>query len=226
MKLLIIEDEHKIATSLKTGLEQENYTVDIAFDGTTGFDLASTGDYDLIILDLLLPGMDGLTICKQLRSAGVHTPIIMLTAKGDIGDRVTGLDSGADDYLSKPFAFVELLARIHAVTRRPKTKPTFLLTYADLQLDPQAFLATRTQTPLRLSKTEFTLLEYLLRHTDTILTKDQIIAAVWHYDSDILDNTVEVYIGYLRKKIDRQFPALTPLIHTVRGFGYKLSTSK
>ncbi len=225
MRILVIEDEHKIANSIKKGLEQESFAVDIAYDGEGGFDLASTEDYDAIILDLLLPGIDGLTICKNLRQEKIHTPIIMLTAKGELTDKVEGLNVGADDYLVKPFAFEELLARVRALGRRPPTPPVSLLSYRDLSLDPQTFQVKRGQTILNLSKKEFALLEYLLRHPETILTKEQIISHVWDYEADILPNTVEVYIGYLRNKIDKPFPKSTALIRTIRGFDYRLGKS-
>jgi DNA-binding response OmpR family regulator len=219
MKILVVEDEHKIANSIKKGLEQESYAVDVAYDGTTGFDLASSEDYDTIILDLMLPDIDGLTICKKLRAAHNHTPILMLTARGQLEDKVTGLNSGADDYLVKPFAFTELLARIKALTRRPKDSFGTILTVSDLSLNTLSYEVTRAGKPLQLSRKEFALLEYLLRHANTIVTKDQIINNTWDYDSDVLPNTVEVYIGYLRRKIPG-------LIHTIRGFGYKIGVAK
>ena len=223
MRILIIEDEHKIANSLKKGLEQENFAVDVAYDGIEGYDLAVTEDYRTIILDLMLPGMDGNTICKKLRAEKIHTPILMLTAKGELQDKVTGLNQGADDYLTKPFAFEELLARVRALTRRPKNNLPVILTYADLSLDTQTFEVKRQNKKINLSKKEFGLLEYLLRHKEIILSKDQIISHLWDYEADVLPNTVEVYIGYLRNKIDLPFKHQKPLIQTVRGFGYKIS---
>jgi len=222
MRILVVEDEHKIANSIKKGLEQESYAVDVVYDGSDGFDLALTEDYDVIVLDLLLPGMDGVTICKKLREEKIHVPILMLTAKGKLTDKVEGLNSGADDYLVKPFAFEELLARIRALTRRPKSSLSSILTYEDLSLNTQTYEVKRGNTSIRLSKKEFALLEYLLRHPDTVLTKEKIISHVWDYDADILPNTVEVYIGYLRNKIDKAFKNKQALIHTVRGFGYKI----
>lgn len=226
MRVLIVEDEHKIASSIKKGLEQEFYAVDVAFNGTEGFDLAVTEDYDLIILDILLPGINGIKICKKLRAQNIHTPILMLTAKGQIKDKVEGLDVGADDYLTKPFAFEELLARIRALTRRPKNSLNNILIYEDLSLDITTYKIKRGNVPIYLSRKEFSLLEYLLRHPNTILTKEQIISHVWNYEANILPNTVEVYIGYLRNKIDRSFPKNKSLIHTIRGFGYKLGKVK
>lgn len=223
MRILVVEDEHKIANSLKKGLQQEGYAVDVAYDGLDGFDLASTEDYGVIILDLMLPRMDGVTICKNLREVKIHTPILILTAKGEIDDKVEGLNSGADDYLVKPFSFVELLARIRALLRRPKADIGTTLTVSDLTLDTLSYEVKRAGKVIQLSKKEFALLEYLMRHAGKTLTKDQIICNVWNYDADILPNTVEVYIGYLRGKIDKKFPKEKSLIHTVHGFGYKIS---
>jgi len=223
MRILVVEDEHKIAQAIKKGLEQETYAVDIAYDGEDGFDLASTEDYDIIILDLMLPKMDGMTVCTKLRrEKNIHTPILILTAKGDTEDKVQGLNKGADDYLAKPFAFSELLARVRALSRRPKQTLDPVLTVGDLSLNTLTFEVTRAGKSIVLSKTEYALLEYLLRHTHTVCTKEQIISHVWDYDADILPNTVEVYIGYVRDKIDRPFPVSKHLIRTVRGFGYKI----
>lgn len=222
MRILVIEDEHKIANSIKKGLEQESYAVDVAFTGLDGYDLAASEDYDLIILDILLPGIDGITICKKLRQQNIHIPILMLTAKGQISDKVKGLDSGADDYLTKPFAFEELLARVRALVRRPPTTTGTVLATGDLSLNPVSFEVKRGDTRIQLSNKEFALLEYLLRHPGRILTKDQIISHVWNYDADVLPNTVEVYIGYLRSKIDKPFSEKPALIKTIRGFGYKI----
>jgi DNA-binding response OmpR family regulator len=223
MKVLVVEDEHRIAASIKTGLEQERYVVDVAYDGTSGFDLASSGEYDLIILDLMLPEMDGLTVCKQLRSENIHTPILILTAKSQTDDKVIGLDSGADDYLTKPFSFEELLARCRALSRRPKKSVTTNLVVNNLSLDPINYAVTRANKSISLSSKEFALLEYMIRHVGQILTKEQITSHVWNYDSDILPNTVEVYIRHLRQKIDLPFKNEKQLIKTIRGFGYKLS---
>lgn len=223
MRLLVIEDEHKIANSIKKGLEQESYAVDVAYTGTDGFDLAASEEYDVIILDLMLPEMDGITLCKKLRTQEhVHTPILMLTAKGQVEDKVEGLNAGADDYLPKPFAFSELLARIKALTRRPRKTLGTTIQVDDLVLDTTTYSVKRGDVSIDLSKKEFALLEYLMRHKGKILTKDHLINHVWDYDSDVLPNTVEVYIGYLRQKIDKSFPKSKSLITTKRGFGYKL----
>jgi DNA-binding response OmpR family regulator len=223
MKVLIIEDEHKIANSIKKGLEQESIIVDVAYDGESGFDLASSEDYDVIILDLNLPKISGMEICFKLRKEeDVHTPILMLTARGGVEDRVKGLNSGADDYVVKPFSFFELLARIKALGRRPKNQVDNVLKLDDLKIDTSSFKVTRFDKEIILSKKEYALLEYMMRHKGKVLTKDQIINNVWNYDADVLPNTVEVYIGYLRNKIDKPFINKQKLVHTVRGFGYKL----
>ncbi len=222
MRILVVEDEHKIANSLKQGLEQENYAVDVAYDGTDGYDLAVGEEYDVIVLDRLLPGMEGALLSRKLRGQKIHTPIIMLTAKGQISDRVEGLDSGADDYLVKPFAFEELLARIRALTRRPKQTLNEELRVGNLTLNTKTFIVKRGEKAINLSSREFALLEFLMRHPGHILSKERITSHVWSYESDILPNTIEVYIGYLRNKIDRSFKKAPKLIHTVRGFGYKI----
>lgn len=220
MKILIVEDEHKIANSLKKGLEHERFIVDVAYNGKEGYDLATDEVYDLIILDRLLPEMDGIEICKSLRQNGKHTPILMLTAKGEVEDRVEGLDSGADDYLVKPFALSELFARTRALIRRPHQAATSEHQLSDLSLNTQTYEVRRAGKPVNLSSKEFSLLEYMMRHKGRILTKDQLLHNVWSYEADVLPNTVEVYIKHLRDKIDKPFSS--PLIHTVRGFGYKL----
>lgn len=218
----MVEDEHKIANSIKKGLEQERYAVDVAYSGTEGFDLASTELYDLLILDLMLPGMDGITICKKLREQNNHTPILMLTAKSQTEDKIVGLDCGADDYLTKPFSFEELLARIRALLRRPRATLNSKLVVRDLTMDTSGYKVTRGDVTINLSSKEFALLEYLMRNANKILKKDTIIAHVWDYTADILPNTVEVYIKNLRDKIDAPFPKESHLIQTVRGFGYLL----
>lgn len=222
MRILVVEDEHKIANSVKKGLELENFAVDTVYDGTAGYDLAATEDYDALILDLMLPGIDGLAITRKLRQKNIHTPILILTAKGRVDDRVTGLNTGADDYLSKPFSFNELLARLRALLRRPKTTSGNVLKVSDLVLDTVSYEVKRGNQILKLSGKEYALLEYLMRHPGKVIKKEQIMNHVWNYDADILPNTVEVFIGYLRKKVDR-ISRESPLIKTVRGFGYKIS---
>lgn len=222
MRILVVEDEHRIATSIKKGLEIEKFAVDIAFDGTSGFDLASSEEYDLLILDIMLPEIDGLEICRRLRSQNIHTPILILTAKSQVQDKVAGLNLGADDYLTKPFSFEELLARVRALIRRPKQTLDTILKLKDLTLDTQSFKVKRAGEEIVLTSKEFSLLEYLIRHQGQIVTKQQIINHVWDYEADILPNTIEVYIRNLRRKIDLPFKSLPPLIRTVRGFGYKM----
>ena len=226
MRILIVEDDHKIANAIKKGLEQETYAVDVSYDGKDGYGQAKTIDYDLIILDRMLPEIDGLQICRTLREQKFKTPILMLTAKDKISDKVEGLNAGADDYLAKPFSFEELLARIRALLRRPQEFSDNILNVADLSLDHLSFEVKRANKSINLSSKEFALLEYLMRNPSRILTKDNIIAHVWDYDADILPNTVEVYIGYLRNKIDKPFTSQPPLIHTIRGFGYKLGVKE
>lgn len=216
MKILVVEDEHKIANSIKHGLEQEAYVVDVAYDGIEGYDLAASEEYDVIVLDLMLPGMGGLEICKKLREEKNHTPVLILTAKGELSDKVEGFDAGADDYLVKPFAFEELLARIKAISRRPKEVKDKLLKVGDLELNTGTFEVKKGNKVISLSRKEFSLLEYLMRNTGKVLSKDMIISHVWNYESDILPNTVEVFVGYLRNKIGGD------VIKTVRGFGYKI----
>ena len=221
MRILVVEDEHKIAGAIKRGLEQESYAVDVAFDGDEGLSSALTDEYDVIVLDRMLPGLlDGADIAKEIRANSVRTPIIMLTAKDKIGDRVEGLNAGADDYLIKPFAFEELLARIRALMRRPQDHIGNVLTLDDLTLDTQTYEVKRAGRRIQLSQREYALLEYLMRNQNRILSKTNIISHVWDYDADILPNTLEVYIGYLRNKIEKPFRG-PELIHTVRGFGYK-----
>lgn len=224
MKLLIVEDERKIARALKLGFEQERMTAEIIDDGPSGLAAALAEEYDAIILDRMLPGgIDGMEICAKLRENDIKTPILLLTAKGQIRDRVAGLNAGADDYLVKPFSFEELLARVRALLRRPSMTTATTLQVADLTLDPVAKIVERSGKPIELSATEYALLEYLMRNEGRVLSKTTIINHVWDFDADVLPNTVEAYIGYLRTKLDRAFPDLPPLIHTARGFGYKLA---
>ncbi len=224
MRILLVEDEDKIANAVKRGLELKGYAVDVVGDGDTGLSYAVDPDYDVIILDRMLPGsIDGLEIARRARAEGQKTPILILTARGSIDDRVEGLNSGADDYLIKPFSFSELVARIQALLRRPPITSDSVLKYDDLTLDPSKFEVKRANKLIKLSSKEFSLLEYFMRHSEQILTKDMIINHVWNEDAIVMPNTVEVYIGYLRAKIDRPFPDLPSLINTVRGFGYKLS---
>lgn len=217
MRILIIEDEHKIANSIKRGFEQESWATDVTYDGESGYDLASSESYDVIVLDLMLPKMSGMEICRRLRTEENHTPILILTARGELADKVSGLNTGADDYLVKPFAFEELLARVRALSRRPKAGIGAILKVGNLELDVNSFEVKKGEKIIELSRKEFALLEYLMRNVGKVVSKENIIAHVWDYESDILPNTVEVFVGYLRDKIGGDF------IKTVRGFGYKMS---
>ncbi len=221
--MLLIEDEYKIARAIKQGLEQERAVVEVYNDGPSGLAAARGDEYDVIILDRMLPGgMDGVAICETLRREGNRTPVLMLTAKTMIRDRVAGLNAGADDYLGKPFSFEELLARVRALKRRPHEVINNVLTVGNLSLDTLSYDVKRDGTTIDLTQTEFSLLEYLMRNHGRVLSKTNIINHVWDFDSDVLPNTVEAYIGYLRNKIDRPFKGEPRLIHTVRGFGYKV----
>lgn len=221
MRVLIVEDEHKIARALKKALEQETYAVDVVYDGDEGHAMATTEPYDLAIIDRMLPGgYDGLGIVKAMREAKVHTPVLFLSALGSVNERTAGLDAGADDYLVKPFALEELLARVRALMRRPAEQQATILSAGDLHLNTVTYSVERGGTSIQLTSKEFALLEYMLRNQGRPLSKEVIISHVWDYDADILPNTVEVYVKYLRNKVD--VPFTTPLIHTVRGFGYKL----
>lgn len=222
MKILLVEDDHRIAVSLKEGLEQEGMTVELAFNGQSGLDTALEGVFTVIILDNMLPIKDGLTVCKELRSQKNTTPILFLTAKNSVADTVAGLQAGADDYLPKPFAFSELLARIHALARRSVQLSETVLQVDDLQIEVQSGVVTRGGEQIKLSKKEFALLHYLLTHAGKTVSKQQIINAVWEHESEVMTNTVEAYIGYLRKKIEAPFPLAKPLIQTHRGFGYSI----
>lgn len=217
MKILVVEDEHKIATSIKKGFEQESWVCDLAFDGEDGYDLAVSEEYDVIVLDLMLPKKDGVSVAKDLRKEGIHTPILMLTAKGEIDDKVIGLNSGADDYLVKPFAFEELIARVSALSRRPKKIISSKIEHNNLTLDIKNLEVKKDGKVIQLSKKEYQLFEYLLKNKDKVVSKDDIISHVWSYESDILPNTVEVFVRYLRNKLGKD------IIKTVRGFGYKMS---
>lgn len=221
MRILVIEDEHKIARALAKALEQETHAVDIAYDGDDGYAMATTEPYDVAIIDRMLPGeYDGIAIVKAMRQAKIHTPVLFLSALDSIEERTAGLDAGADDYLVKPFALQELLARVRALLRRPTEQQAAVLQAGDLTLDTITYTVKRGETPIQLTSKEFALLEYLLRNQGRPLNKELIISHVWDYDADVLPNTVEVYVKYLRNKIDAPFKK--PLIHTVRGFGYKL----
>jgi two-component system, OmpR family, copper resistance phosphate regulon response regulator CusR len=221
MRILVIEDEKKIAEFLRRGLREEGYTVDTAGDGEAGFSLTADHDYDLIILDLMLPKIDGLSLCRRLREEKSAVPILMLTAKDTVQDKVTGLDAGADDYLTKPFAFEELLARTRALLRKKNaTSPSTTLRIGDLEVDLLAHTVTRAGRAIELTTREFALLEYLMQHSGTIITRTMIAEHVWDVNFDTSTNIIDVYINYLRNKVDRGFEK--QLIHTIRGRGYLL----
>ncbi|MEM6997374.1 MAG: response regulator transcription factor [Patescibacteria group bacterium] len=227
MRILIVEDERKIANAIKKGLEQESYAVDAVYDGDDGYAYATTEEYDLIILDRMMPGdYDGTGILKALREQDIKTPVLFLTAKDTVSDRVDGLDAGADDYLVKPFAFEELLARVRALLRRPNETLQSELSYEHLSLDTESFTALVGEQTVELTQKEFALLEYFIRNPGRVMSKDHIIQHVWDYDADILPNTVEAYVGYLRNKIDKPFKHLPDLIKTKRGFGYVFGQTK
>lgn len=220
MRLLVVEDEPGIAQFVRQGLGEAGYAVDVACDGNEGLDYALAARYDAVVLDILLPGIDGLTLLKRLRDHGVRVPVLLLTARDGVDDRIAGLDSGADDYLTKPFAFGELLARIRALLRRPPLQAEPILRVHDLELDIARRAVRRRDRHIDLSPREFMLLEYLMRHPGQILTRTQIIQHIWNFDFANESNVVDVYIGYLRRKVDRGSDR--PLIHTLRGVGYRL----
>lgn len=220
MKILIIEDEVKTIQSIRQGLEEHQWEVDVAYDGTMGFQLASRSTYALIISDVILPGMNGLDLCRKLREANVSSPILMLTALGTTDDKIVGLDAGADDYLAKPFEFRELMARVRALTRRNNTvMPTAnLLKIADLELNPDTKQVVRGGKEISLTAKEFQLLEYFLRHQGRVISKVELAEKHWDVTFDTGTNVIEVYINFLRKKIDKDFD--TKLLHTQIGMGY------
>ncbi|MBF1031924.1 MAG: response regulator transcription factor [Candidatus Nanosynbacter sp.] len=220
MRVLLIEDDVTIARLLKEGLEDESYAVDVANDGSEGYRTAAADEYDVIILDIMLPEMNGYEVCRALRNDGNKTPILMLTARDTERDIVEGLDTGADDYLAKPFSFDVLLARIRALLRRPNEKLEEILQVGDLKLDPSSKKVTRASQEINLTAKEYGVLEYLMRNKGKVLSKEQIISHVWDFDADVLPNNVELFIMFLRRKIDKPFKS--KLIHTVSGFGYKL----
>ena len=218
MRILIVEDEKKVAGFIKKGLEEETYAVDVAYDGEEGFHLADMNQYDLIILDLMLPKMDGLEVLTRLRDKKVSTPILLLTAKDAVDDKVTGLNKGADDYLTKPFAFSELLARIRSLLRRGQVETQTELKVGDLCLDMVSHKVSRNGEEIELTGKEYSLLEYFMRNEGKVLTRTMIAEHVWDYNFDTFTNVIDVYVNHLRKKIDKKYPA--KLLHTLRGVGY------
>jgi DNA-binding response OmpR family regulator len=227
MRILVAEDDKRIAGFLVKGLREEGYIVEHVVDGDLALEYVAAAQetpFDLIILDVLMPGRDGISVCRELRTHGVHTPVLMLTAMDALEDRIRGLDSGADDYLVKPFAFAELLARLRALSRRtPIAQSTPKLQIADLTMDMMTRRVTRGDRQIELSTREFQLLEHLMRHVDRPVSRTQLLQAVWSFDFTGASNVVDVYVGYLRRKIDAD--GETPLLHTVRGVGYLIRSS-
>jgi len=221
MKILVVEDEERVAQFIQKGLKEEGHAVDISYDGEDGGFLAEVNDYDLILLDVMLPKKNGISVCREIRKRGVVTPVLMLTARDSVEDRVRGLDAGADDYLVKPFAFEELLARVRALLRRRSDSKTPTLQLADLELDPITRLVTRAGKPIRLTTKEYSLLEYLLRNANKVLSRTLIGEHVWDMNFDPESNVIDVYISHLRNKIDKGYDV--GLLHTMRGQGYLLS---
>jgi heavy metal response regulator len=218
MRILLVEDEKQMASFIKRGLKEQNYAVDVACDGEEGLFLAEINPYDLIILDLILPGKDGMSVCRELRKKHVDVPILMLTAKDNLKDKVSGLDAGADDYLTKPFAFAEFLARVRVLLRRQRWDKTTTLTVADLELDQLTHEVKRSGKKIELTATEYALLEYLMLNKNQVVTRTMISEHVWEQDFDSFSNVINVYVNYLRKKIDAGFSK--KLIHSIRGKGY------
>jgi two-component system, OmpR family, copper resistance phosphate regulon response regulator CusR len=220
MRLLVVEDEPEMAELLRKGLEEENHRVIVARDGRAAFELAKAYDFDAIVLDVMLPVLDGFAVTRRLRESQCQTPILMLTARDAVGDIAEGLDGGADDYLTKPFSFVELLARLRSITRRVQQGPASTIQVADLQLDPLGRQVVRAGKPIQLTATEFRVLEFLVRRAGRVVSRAAIAEAVWGFDENVELNTVEAFISLLRSKIDRNFEP--KLLHTVRGFGYSI----
>jgi len=218
MRILIIEDEKKVAKFLQQGLEEERYTVDTAYDGETGTNLALTEVFDLVILDILIPKKDGITVLKELRSKHITTPVLLLTAKSSVDDKVEGLDAGADDYLTKPFSFAELLARVRSLLRRGTSEKSTILKVLDLQLDTVTHKAKRGEKTIELTGKEYALLEYFMRNVNRVLTRTLISEHIWNYNFDTGTNVIDVYINHLRSKIDDGYER--KLLHTIRGVGY------
>ncbi len=222
MRILVVEDEKKVAGFIKRGLEEAGYSVDVATDGEEGLYLAEIDDYDLIVLDLIIPRKSGLDVCRELREQSIKTPILILSARDSVDDKVKGLDMGADDYLTKPFAFSELLARVRALLRRGETMVPVKLQIEDLVMDTVTHTVTRAGREIKLTSKEYALLEYFIMNHDKVLTRTMISEHVWDYTFDTFSNVIDVYINYLRNAIDRDFEK--KLIHTVRGVGYVLKT--
>lgn len=220
MRILIVEDEKDMANLLKVGLEEENHVISLTFDGPSGLELARSCDFDVILLDVMLPKLDGFEVARRLRADGNRTPILMLTARDNVPDVVKGLDLGADDYLTKPFSFAVLLARLRAASRRKYDQPSSVLRVADLELDRATRAVSRAKREINLTATEFRLLEFLMRRPGVVVSRNTIVDAVWGFDDEVNDNTVDAFIRLLRRKVDD--PYEQKLIKTVRGVGYSL----
>ncbi|GAC1311769.1 MAG: two-component system response regulator TcrA [Acidimicrobiales bacterium] len=220
MRVLVVDDQVRMAGLIKRGLEEEGYAVDVVGDGTDAVWMATENSYDAIVLDIMLPGIDGFEVCRQMREAQQWAPVLIVSARSEVGDRVKGLDVGADDYLVKPFSFVELAARLRALTRRGQQQRPALLTVGDLRLDPAGHAAWRGDTQLDLSAKEFALLEMFMRHPGEVITRTRIIDSVWDFAFDGVSNVVDQYVAYLRRKIDKPFNRHD--LETVRGAGYRL----
>ena len=221
MKILVVEDEHRLADLLRRALEHERHNVELAYDGDDGLQRAQSATFDLVVLDVMLPKLDGFEVCRRLREEEIRTPVLMLTARDAVSDRVEGLDAGADDYLTKPFAVAELLARVRALGRRGPQAASETLQVSDLMLDPGRHVVRRAGKHVDLTRTEFALLEYFMRHPGQVLTRQQIMDHVWGYDYETMTNVVDIYVHYLRNKIERGFGG--KLIRTVRGVGYSIT---
>ncbi len=220
MRILIVEDDRKLARQLKKGLDEQLHSVMVALDGNEGLDAAQHEEFDALILDVMLPGLDGFSVVQRLRAMGIGTPILLLTARDAPEDIVTGLDAGADDYLTKPFSFKVLLARLRALARRKSTEPRAHFEVADLVLDPASHEVTRAGTAIQLTRTEFVLLDLLMRNSGRVITRTRLIEAVWGHERDVESNTLDVFISQLRAKIDP--PGARKLIQTIRGIGYAM----
>lgn len=220
MNILVVEDEKKVASFIKRGLADENYSVTLSYDGVDGLKQALNSDFNLVILDVNLPKKDGITVVNELRAAGNRVPVLMLTARDTTEDLIAGLDAGSDDYLTKPFAFAELQARVRALIRRGEQDRGAEIRYADLKLDPVSHQVWRGQTEIVLTAKEYSLLAYMVRNAESVLSRANIADNCWEYPFETFTNIIDVYINYLRKKVDGKFP--TKLIHTVRGQGYIL----
>jgi DNA-binding response OmpR family regulator len=220
MRILIVEDDRKLARQLKKGLDEQSYSTTIVFDGNEGLEAGRQGEFDVLVLDVMLPGIDGFSIVRKLRAHKVSTPILLLTAKDTAEDIVQGLDLGADDYLTKPFSFKVLVARLRALARRKRVEPLQQLRVADLLLDPATRQVKRAGASISLTRTEYLLLDTLMRNAGRVVTRSRLIESVWGYERDVEDNTLDVYIRLLRTKIDS--PGSRSLIHTVRGVGYAM----